>query len=147
MRIKSLKVQLAFFLFLFAGYLAITDKDSFFLLSIIVAITATVFTDSLFHYLKNKKITVTESSIVSGLIIGFVLSPDTGLWLPGYGNTMERNLSMVFPRSGRNLFFLQNAEIGNNRRLLYCLFTGLLRQLLFSFYISSVLNMMPIWRH
>ena len=82
MRIKSLKVQLSVFLFLFAGYLAVTDKDYFFLLSITVAIAATVFTDSLFCYFKNKKITVTESSIVSGLIIGFVLSPDTGLWLP-----------------------------------------------------------------
>ena len=66
MHIKSLKIQLSIFLALFAGYLAITDSDYLILISTAVALAATVLTDSLFQYVKSRKVVVTESSLVSG---------------------------------------------------------------------------------
>jgi len=80
MKLPSIKVQLSLFLGLFAAYLAFIEKDFLFPLAIFIAILFSVVSDTLINYLKNKKITVTESSIVTGLIIGYVLSSQES-WL------------------------------------------------------------------
>ena len=74
MKLTSIKVQLSLFLGLFAAYLTFAEKNFLFPLAIFIAILFSVASDTLINYLKNKKITVTESSIVTGLIIGYVLS-------------------------------------------------------------------------
>ncbi|MDP8229731.1 MAG: RnfABCDGE type electron transport complex subunit D [Candidatus Gorgyraea atricola] len=80
MKLTSIKVQLSLFLGLFAAYIAFIEKDFLFLFAIFIAVLFSAATDTLINYLKNKKITVTESSIVTGLIIGYVLSSQ-GSWL------------------------------------------------------------------
>ena len=71
---KSIKVQLAIFLILFALCLSFIGKDALFLLSLGISVIAAIVVDSIITYLKSKKIIITESSVVSGLIIGYVIS-------------------------------------------------------------------------
>lgn len=74
--LKSIKTQLIIFLSSFALYLSIKDRETAFLLATFVAVISAVGVDSLILYLKNKKFVVTENSIISGLIVGYVLSSD-----------------------------------------------------------------------
>ena len=71
---KSIKVQLSIFLILFALYVSFLGKDAIFLLSLGISLIVAVGADTFIAYLKTKKIVITESSVVSGLIIGYVLS-------------------------------------------------------------------------
>ncbi len=81
MNIKSIKAQLSIFLLLFALYLSFIGKDWLFLLSIGISIIAAVTTDFFITYLKTRKFIITESSIVSGLIIGYVISSGQPWWM------------------------------------------------------------------
>jgi len=81
MKIRSIKAQLIVFLGSLALYLYFTGKDTVFLSGILIAVFFSVLTDSLFSYFKNRKFTVTESSVVTGLIVGYVLSGDSSWWL------------------------------------------------------------------
>ena len=81
MKLPSIKTQLIIFLTLFALYLSVIDKDPLFLLMASVAVIFSVVTDSLFAYLKEKKLLVTESSVIAGLIVGYVLASDQKWWL------------------------------------------------------------------
>ncbi|MBU1932131.1 RnfABCDGE type electron transport complex subunit D [Patescibacteria group bacterium] len=78
---KSIKTQLIIFLCAFALYLSFKDKDAIFLLAILIAVISAIGIESLILFLKNKKITVTGSSVISGLIIGYVLSFDNPWWI------------------------------------------------------------------
>jgi len=76
MNIKSVKVQLSIFLILFALSLFLTGKDTAFLSSLGISLVSAAAVDSIIRYFKTRKITITESSIVTGLIIGYVVSSD-----------------------------------------------------------------------
>lgn len=86
MTLKSIKVQLSVFLILFAIYLSFIDKDKIFLAGLCISLIAAVITDSFITYLKTKKIIVTESSIVSGLIVGYVIASDQYWWIISLGS-------------------------------------------------------------
>jgi Na+-translocating ferredoxin:NAD+ oxidoreductase RnfD subunit len=81
MKLPSLKTQLIVFLACFALYLSIIDKVATFLLSLSIAVVSTVVIDSLIIYLRQKKFLISESSVISGLIIGYVLASDTAWWV------------------------------------------------------------------
>ena len=81
MNLKSIKVQLGIFLLSFALYLSFIGKDALFLLSIGIGLIAAIAADSVITCLKTKKFIITESSIVSGLIIGYVLSSSQAWWI------------------------------------------------------------------
>jgi Na+-translocating ferredoxin:NAD+ oxidoreductase RnfD subunit len=81
MKLTSIKTQVIVFLVCFGIFLSIKDRDSAFLLTTFIAVISSVLIDCAFSYLKNKKFTVTESSIISGLIIGYVLSSDQAWWM------------------------------------------------------------------
>ena len=81
MNIKSIKVQLSIFLMLFALYASFIGKDALFLLSLGISLIAAIGTDTFITYLKTRKIVITESSVVSGLIIGYVLSSSQTWWI------------------------------------------------------------------
>jgi len=82
--LKSVKTQLAIFLAGFAAYIIIAGNDKGFLLSLLVATAVTVGFEALFLLITKKKVTVTESSIVTGLILGFVLTIDQRNWFGIY---------------------------------------------------------------
>jgi len=81
MKLNSIKAQLIIFLTALALFLSFKDKGLVFLFTTFMAVTSAVVFDSLISYLKIKKFTFSESAVISGLIIGFVLSGDEPLWV------------------------------------------------------------------
>ncbi|MEW6008790.1 MAG: RnfABCDGE type electron transport complex subunit D [Candidatus Omnitrophota bacterium] len=80
-KLASIKTQLIFFLSGFGIYLSIIDKDVKFLLSCSAAVISAIIIESSLNYLKEKKFSITESCIISGLIVGFVLASDNIWWI------------------------------------------------------------------
>jgi len=80
LNLKSIKTQLIIYLACFALFLAIKDKDISFLFSVLVAVISALVIESSIFYLKTKTSQITESSVITGLIIGFVLSGDEVWW-------------------------------------------------------------------
>ena len=80
-RFSSVKTQLIIFLTGMAVLLSVKDKDPAFLFATFIAVTCAIAADSVISYLKSKKFTLTESSAISGLIIGFVLSSNQPAWV------------------------------------------------------------------
>lgn len=78
--IKSVKTQLILYLVCLALFLAIKDKDFSFLFATSIAVISIGITESLLLFLKTKKLQITESSIITGLIVGYVLSSDEAWW-------------------------------------------------------------------
>jgi Na+-translocating ferredoxin:NAD+ oxidoreductase RnfD subunit len=81
MKAVSIKMRLIIFLSIFAILLSVKDKDALFLFNIILAVVSAVAINSLIQYLLTRKFTFSESSIISGLIIGYVLSNDERWWV------------------------------------------------------------------
>lgn len=81
MNLASKKKQLIIFLGAFALYLSIINKELMFLFTTAIAVISCVISESALVYLKTKQRIITESSIISGLIIGFVLSFDEPWWI------------------------------------------------------------------
>lgn len=82
--LKSVKVQLAIFLAVFGIYLVVTGNDKDFLLSLLVALALTVGFEALFLFITRKKVMLSESAVVTGLILGFVLTADQRNWFGIY---------------------------------------------------------------
>lgn len=81
MKSFSIKTKLIIFLAGFAVFLSAKDRDTAFLFTLIIALVSAIIIDSTFSYFKNKKLALSESSIISALIIGFVLSSDNPWWV------------------------------------------------------------------
>lgn len=78
---KSIKAQLIIFLSCFAVFLAIKDKDAAFLAAVLIAVVSAVVFESAVRWIKERALTLSGSSIISGLIIGYVLSSDNHRWV------------------------------------------------------------------
>lgn len=74
LKISSVKTQLIIFLIIFAAYLSVANKDAAFLFGLLVAVLSALATDFLLMSLKKEKASIDDSSVISALIIGFVLS-------------------------------------------------------------------------
>jgi len=79
--LKSLKNQLIIFLCAFAIYLSFKDRNALSLFTTFIAVISALGTESVILFLKNKKFSITDSAIISGLIIGYVLSSDSPWWI------------------------------------------------------------------
>ncbi len=79
--LKSIKTQLIIFLCAFALYLSFKDKNAIFLLTTLIAVLSAIGVESVILFFEHKKPIVTDSSIISGLIIGYVLSSDNPWWI------------------------------------------------------------------
>lgn len=77
---KSIKTQLIIFLSALALVLAVKDRDPHFLYSLIITVLAAAAIESLIIFLKQKIFTVTESSLITGFIVGYVLASDNLWW-------------------------------------------------------------------
>lgn len=65
----------------FTLYLSFKDKNAIFLLTTFITVISAIGIESTILFFKNKKISITDSSIISGLIIGYVLSSDNPWWI------------------------------------------------------------------
>lgn len=81
MKSFSIKTKLIIFLAGLAVFLSVKDRDIVFLFTVMIALAGAIVTDSVFSYLKFKKFSISESSIISALIIGFVLASDSPGWI------------------------------------------------------------------
>lgn len=77
---KSVKAQLILYLICFALFLAIKNKNWAFLFTTLVAVISAVGIEAFVLYLKTKSLGITESSIITGIIVGYVVSYDEPLW-------------------------------------------------------------------
>jgi Na+-translocating ferredoxin:NAD+ oxidoreductase RnfD subunit len=74
LKLKYIKAQLIIYLFSLAFFIFIRDRDLLFLIALIIALVSSLIAESIILFLKNKVFEITESSIITGLIIGFVMS-------------------------------------------------------------------------
>lgn len=79
--LKSIKTQLIIFLCAFALYLSFKDKDAAFLLTTLIAVISAMVIESVILFFKDRKLSISDSSIISGLIIGYVLYCDNPWWI------------------------------------------------------------------
>ncbi|MFH1127883.1 MAG: RnfABCDGE type electron transport complex subunit D [Candidatus Omnitrophota bacterium] len=79
-KFKSIKTQLILFLICFAIFLSLKNKDGAFLFAIAIAVISALVIESVILYFKTKTLQITESSIITGLIVGYVLSSDEAWW-------------------------------------------------------------------
>jgi Na+-translocating ferredoxin:NAD+ oxidoreductase RnfD subunit len=77
---KSIKTQLIICLICFALFLAVKDQDGRFLFVTFIAVFSAVIIEICLSYFKTKIFQISESAIITGLIIGFVLSSDGQWW-------------------------------------------------------------------
>lgn len=105
MKMQSIKTQLSIFLGIFAAYLSFVQNDIRFLIAVLVALLSSVASDSIFNYIKGKRLVLTESSVVTGLIIGYVLSSDTVLWIIA--------LASVFAIASKHIVRFRKSHIFN----------------------------------
>jgi len=102
--LKPLKNQLVLFLVCFAVTLWAREKNMAFLSAVAIAVIFTAAIESFITYFRERKFVVTASSIISGLIIGFVLSagqPIGILALASFFAIVSKRLIRV---KGRHLF-------------------------------------------
>ena len=104
MNIKSIKIQLSIFLILFALYLSIIGSNAKFLLSLSISLIAAVTTDFFITYLKTKRFIITESSVVSGLIIGYVMSSGEMWWIITLASIFAISSKHIIRFNGRHIF-------------------------------------------
>ncbi|MDP2921025.1 MAG: RnfABCDGE type electron transport complex subunit D [Candidatus Omnitrophota bacterium] len=104
MNIKSIKVQLGIFLILFSLYISFVAKDSPFLLSLGLSLIAAIAADSFIILVKTRKLIITEGSIVSGLIIGYVISSGEQWWITALASVLAISSKHIIRFSGRHLF-------------------------------------------
>ena len=78
--LKSVKTQLIVYLAAVALTLAIKERDLVFLRAFAIAVFAATLVESLVLYLKAGSLKITESSIITGMIVGYALSSDEAWW-------------------------------------------------------------------
>jgi Na+-translocating ferredoxin:NAD+ oxidoreductase RnfD subunit len=76
LKLKSTKTQLILYLICFAIFLSFKDRETVFLITIIIAVFSALAIESAILYFKTKTFQITESSIITGLIVGYVISSD-----------------------------------------------------------------------
>jgi len=79
-KLKFIKTQLILYLFCFAIFLSAKDKDIAFIGAALIAVIISAAFETIILYFKTKIFRITESSVITGLIVGFVLSSDNALW-------------------------------------------------------------------
>ncbi|MBU2221702.1 MAG: RnfABCDGE type electron transport complex subunit D [Candidatus Omnitrophica bacterium] len=105
LKLKSFKTQLILFLAVLAIFLSVKDKDAVFLSALIIAVISSLIIESIILFLKKNVFEITESSNITGLIIGFVLSSNIA-----WGVIIAASLIAVF---SKHLIRFKNKHIFN----------------------------------
>lgn len=77
---KSIKLQLIIFLCGFAIFLSVKDSDIVFLFNCLIAVFFALGLEAAISFIRNRKFLISDSAVISGLIIGFVLASDQAWW-------------------------------------------------------------------
>ncbi|MFA5260724.1 MAG: RnfABCDGE type electron transport complex subunit D [Candidatus Omnitrophota bacterium] len=76
LNVRSIKTQLIIYLACFAVFLSIKDGSPVFLLTTTIAVVSAFGIDSIIRQLRTKIFQIAESAIITGFIIGYVISSD-----------------------------------------------------------------------
>jgi Na+-translocating ferredoxin:NAD+ oxidoreductase RnfD subunit len=79
--LKSIKLQLIIFLFSFACFLVIKEWNLLLFRPIAIALISALTFESGLNYFRNKIFQISESSLITGLIIGYVVAGDQAWWI------------------------------------------------------------------
>lgn len=104
MTMKSIKVQLGIFLSLFSAYIIFLEKDIKFLLAICISVISAVLVDSAATYLKKKEFVLTESSIITGLIISYVIASSQAWWIIALASILAISSKHIIRFKTRHVF-------------------------------------------
>lgn len=104
MNVTSIKVKLCLFLGSLALVILFLERDFLFAFGIFTALLFSIGTDTLINYLRTRKLTVTESSLVSGLIIGYVISSDERWWIIALAAILAITSKHIIKIRDRHLF-------------------------------------------
>lgn len=104
MKPLSTKNQLIIFLSVFAIYLSILDGNVDFLSAIFIAVFSAVFLDSMITYLKTRRLRIIDSSLITGLIIGYVISAGVPWWKFLLASIFAIGSKHLIRIKGRHLF-------------------------------------------
>lgn len=104
MKLNSIKTQLIVFLACFAIFLAVKDRDITFLSATFISVIAACAIDSFFIYFREKKFRISDSSIISGLIIGYVLSSEEPWWKLFFASLLAISSKHLFRFNNKHLF-------------------------------------------
>jgi len=80
LNLKSIKTQLIIYLASLAIFLTVKDKDPAFLFAALLAVASAGIIEAVILYSKTKMFQITESAVITGLIIGYVVSSDEAWW-------------------------------------------------------------------
>ncbi|MDP2924520.1 MAG: RnfABCDGE type electron transport complex subunit D [Candidatus Omnitrophota bacterium] len=105
MKLPPIKIQLITFLSIFAIYLSSIGNDVTFLPAVFISVISAVFLDSLATYLRTKHFIITDSSVISGLIIGYVISSQEPWW--------KFLFASVFAIGSKHLLRIKNKHLFN----------------------------------
>ncbi len=103
-KIPPIKLQLIIFLSCYAAYLAVKDKDVRFIIMSIVAAAAAAGAEAAFTFLKDRKFALSQSAVISGLIIGYVIASDNPWWVFVFAGLAAICSKRIIRASGRHIF-------------------------------------------
>ncbi|MBU1913394.1 MAG: RnfABCDGE type electron transport complex subunit D [Candidatus Omnitrophica bacterium] len=101
---KSIKVQLGIFLLLFSAYITFLEKDTKFLLAICISVISAALVDSVAAYLKKKEFVLTESSIITGLIVSYVIASSQAWWIIALASILAISSKHIIRFKARHIF-------------------------------------------
>jgi len=104
MNIKSIKVQLGIFLLLLSAYITFLEKHAGFLLTICISVMSAALIDSAAAYLKKKEFVLTESSIVTGLIVSYVMAGSQAWWIIALASILAISSKHIIRFKARHVF-------------------------------------------
>ncbi|MCM8756513.1 MAG: hypothetical protein NC817_00560, partial [Candidatus Omnitrophica bacterium] len=101
---KSIKTQLIIFLIIFAIFIVVRDKDLIFLFNCFLSAVFALILEGAILYFKSKMFKLKESAIITGLIIGYVLSSDSGMERFLIANTLAIGSKYIIRFHKRHIF-------------------------------------------
>ncbi len=104
MKLGSIKTQVILFLSVFAFFHAVKDRDALFFFKTMIAVVSAALCEAGWVFLKERKLRLTESSIISGLIIGFVLFRSQPWWVFSFAAFLAITSKYVFRVNNKHVF-------------------------------------------
>lgn len=106
MRLKSISIKklLIFFLFSFVAFISFQDNTLYYISKCFISVFCSVAFETLAIYFRQKKIQLTESSFVTGFIIGFVLSSDAIWWVFALASILAIFSKYVLQHKNKHIF-------------------------------------------
>lgn len=101
---RSLKTQFIFCLSAIAAFLIIKDQDFPLLLTFVLAVLSAVMVEGVWVYLRTRTVALSESSIITGLIVGYVISSNMPWWQVFSASALAIISKHVIRFSGKHIF-------------------------------------------